>query len=105
MRLRISIRGFVRQSVRQSVRPSVCPKLFSKFEKSSIDDNDGTMSDDEVVDEVVASYVPPRYLFLASLKKLLLKRALFRFCLFFPFLWNFPILSRPYEFIFSFRHF
>ena len=78
MRLCISIRGrvrpsvrpsvgpSVRRSVRRSVRPSV-PRYFqtSKIEvfecgqSSNIIDND-TMSDDEVV----ASYVPPRYLFL-----------------------------------------
>ena len=77
MRLRISIRG----RVRPSVRLSVCPVLFSKVksthtrrilcrvsglvetEKSSEDiTNNGTVSDDEVV----ASDVPPRYLFIES---------------------------------------
>ena len=63
MRLRISIRG----CVRPSVRPSVRPQLFSNAdygcfegEKSSTDIvNNGKMSDD-----VVASDVPPRYLFI-----------------------------------------
>ena len=73
MRLRISIRGRVRPSVRPSVRRSVrrsvgpsVPRYFltlkiEVFEcgKSSNVINNDTMSDDEVV----ASYVPPRYLF------------------------------------------
>ena len=75
MRLRISIRGHVRPSVRpsvgpsvrRSVRTSVGPVLFSnddygcfQGEKTSNNiKNNGTMSEDEVV----ASDVPPRYLF------------------------------------------
>ena len=58
MRLRISIRGRVRPSVGPSVRPS---RVIFEGKKSSnnIIDSD-TLSDDEVV----ASYVPSRYLFL-----------------------------------------
>ena len=67
MRLRISIRGRVRPSVGPSVGWSV-PSYFrtpnmAVFEgKKSSNDilNDGIMSDDEVV----ASDVPPRYLFI-----------------------------------------
>ena len=66
----MSIRPSVRRSVRPSVRPSVGPSVPRYFQttniavfegKKSTNDikNNGTMSDDEVV----ASDVPPRYLF------------------------------------------
>ena len=62
MRLRISIRGRVRPSVRPSIPCYFRTTNMAIFEdeKSSIDiTNNDTISDDEVV----ASYVPPRYLF------------------------------------------
>ena len=65
MRLRISIRGCVRPSVGRSVPSYFRTPNMAVFEceKSSTDIvNNGTMSDDEVV----ASDVPPRYLFTAS---------------------------------------
>ena len=66
MLLRISIRGRVHPSVRPKVRRSVPSYFWTTFmavfviKISSTDiKNNYTMSDDEVV----ASYVPPRYLF------------------------------------------
>ena len=60
MRLRISIRGRVRPSIRRSV-----PSYFRTTTMADFVDvilNNGTMSDNEVV----ASYVPPRYLFFCA---------------------------------------
>ena len=62
MRLRISIRGRVRPSVRRMVPCYFRTTKIVVFEgKKSLNDfiNNATMCDDEVV----ASYVPPRYLF------------------------------------------
>ena len=68
MRLRISLRDCVRPSVRRSVgrslfifeqRKFLCVTCESKKSSNDIINHD-TMSDDEVV----ASFVPPRYLFL-----------------------------------------
>ena len=62
MRLRISIRGHVRPSVRPSVPCYFRMTNMANFEdkKSSNDVMDNDIISD---DEVVASYVPPRYLF------------------------------------------
>ena len=62
MRLRISIRGRVRPSVHPYVPCYFRKTIMAVFEgKKSSNDiiNNDTMSDDEVV----AFYVPPRYLF------------------------------------------
>ena len=75
MRLRISIRGYVRPSVRlsvrRSVRWSVVPSVPCYFRKSNLAVFEGKKSSNDILndsimsdDEVVASDVPPRYLFL-----------------------------------------
>ena len=73
MRLRISIRGRVRPSVRRSVRRSVRPSVPCYFRMTNMAIFEGRKSSNDITnnnrmsdDEVVASYVPPRYLFLGK---------------------------------------
>ena len=71
MRRRISTRGCVRPSVRRSVGPSVRMSVPCYFQKTNMAVFEGKKSSNDIInndtmsdDEVVASYVPPRYLFL-----------------------------------------
>ena len=70
MRRRISIRGHVRPSVRPSVRRSVGPYVPRYFRTTNMAIFEGKRSSNDIMtndtmsdDEVVASDVPPRYLF------------------------------------------
>ena len=69
MRLRISIRGRVIWSVCQSVHPAL--SLVTEIKVSEVGKSSNDMIINVIIsdDKVVASYVPPRFLFLFNNKR------------------------------------